>query len=82
MSSFLGLFGFKRQLPPDQPQRSERLVIQRVLHRVLSFTGHTIDDVVNDPLVKRKILGFYKLHKWVDREAEVSTLERQWNARM
>ena len=54
--------------------------LQNALRRVLSFTGHTIDDVVNDPIAKAKVLGFYKLGRWVERENEVSDLERQWNA--
>jgi hypothetical protein len=46
---------------------------------VLAFTGHTIDDVVNDPLAKQKVLGYYKLHRWVERGVEIGALERQWN---
>jgi hypothetical protein len=76
--NFSGLFNFRPQLP-DLPQRNERLVIQKVLHRVLAFTNLTIDDVVNSPLAKRKVLGFYKLHHWVNRESEIHDLERQWN---
>jgi hypothetical protein len=50
-----------------------------VLQRVLSFTGHTIHDVINDPVARQKVAGYYKLHKWVERQSEVSELERQWN---
>jgi hypothetical protein len=53
---------------------------QRALHRVLNFTGHTIDDVVNNPIVKNEILGYYKLHKFINRRAEIRELERQWNS--
>ena len=49
------------------------------MSRVLSFTGKTIDDVVNDPMAKRQVLGYFKLHKWVERETEIGDLERQWN---
>jgi hypothetical protein len=52
---------------------------QRVLRRVLAFTGHTIDDVINDPLARRKVAGYYKLHHWVQRQTEIGDLERQWN---
>ena len=53
---------------------------ERALHRVLRFTGHTIDDVVNDPIVKNKVLGYYKLHRLVNRRCEIVDLERQWNS--
>lgn len=53
---------------------------ERALHRVLRFTGHTIDDVVNNPIVKNKVLGYYKLHRLVDRRCEIVDLERQWNS--
>ncbi|HXE53535.1 MAG TPA: hypothetical protein VN541_10990 [Tepidisphaeraceae bacterium] len=53
---------------------------ERALHRVLRFTGHTIDDVVNNPIVKNKIFGYYKLHRLVDRRCEIVDLERQWNS--
>jgi hypothetical protein len=59
--------------------RTEHIIVQRPLRRVLAAIGRTIDDVVNDPMVKREVLGFYKLHKWVDRRCEVVELERQWN---
>jgi len=28
---------------------------------------------------KRQVLGYFKLHKWVERESEIGDLERQWN---
>jgi hypothetical protein len=36
--------------------------------------------VVNNSIVKREVLGYYKLHKQIHRSAEVRDLERQWNA--
>jgi len=49
------------------------------LRRVLNFTGHSIDEVVNNPLVKHKVLAYFKLHKFVERRSDVVDLERQWN---
>lgn len=49
------------------------------LHRILGFTGKTIDDVINCPIARRTVLGYYKLHRQVERQAEVSELEKQWN---
>ena len=78
--SFANLFNFgRRYLPPPADGRTEIVQIQSALKRVLSFTGHTIDDVVNSPLAKARVLGFYKLHRWTAREMEISNLERQWN---
>jgi hypothetical protein len=57
----------------------ERVVQQRPLQRVLAFLGHSIDDVVNDPIVRTKVFGYYKLQRQVDRAMEVSELERWWN---
>jgi hypothetical protein len=31
------------------------------------------------PIARRKVAGYFKLHKWVERESEISELERQWN---
>jgi len=79
--SFLSLFNIgRRYLPPPAEGRTEVVQPQRPLRRVLAFTGHTIDDVVNSPIAKRQVAGYYKLHKWVDRESELGDLERQWSA--
>ena len=56
-----------------------RHVIVRRLSRVLSFTRLTIDDVVNDPIAKNAVRGYYKLFRQVERATEVRELERQWN---
>ena len=68
-----------RSLPRQVADGVEHVIVQRPLHRVLAFTGRSIDDVVNDPIAKREVLGYYKLHKWVYRQSEISDLERQWN---
>jgi hypothetical protein len=78
MINGIGL-GIRRTLRRDG-QNVEHVLMQRPLHRVLAFTGRSIDDVVNSPVVKREVLGYFKLHKWVNRQSEISELERQWNA--
>jgi hypothetical protein len=60
-------------------QEIEHVLVERPLSRVLAFTGCTIDDLINDPIARRKVLGYYKLHCWVRRECEISELERQWS---
>ena len=36
--------------------------------------------VVNDPIAKREVFGYYKLAKQITRAGEVGELERQWNS--
>jgi hypothetical protein len=67
-----------RRSRPD-PDRTEHVMIQRPLQRVLAFRGRSIDDVVNDRIVKNEIYGYWKLYKQVERTCEVVDLERQWN---
>jgi hypothetical protein len=80
MSSFspLGL-GVLRRLLTDRSS-TEYVVVQRPLQRVLAFRGRTIDDVVNSPIVKNEIYGYWKLHRDIQRRTEIVELERQWNA--
>jgi hypothetical protein len=78
--SFIRGFGipFSRRIIAPEPKIAHVLT-QRPLHRVLKFTGCTIDDVVNNPIAKNQVLGYYKLHRFVERRSEVIELERQWN---
>jgi hypothetical protein len=80
MSSFGGLGLTPHRASRFEEPRISYVLLQRPLHRVLNFTGHSIDDVVNNPIVKNKVLGFYKLHRFVHRRCEIVDLERQWNA--
>ena len=66
-------------LPVEDGVRTEFVLVQPVLRRVLAFTRRTIDDVINDPIVRREVAGYYKLHRWIERRSEVVELERQWN---
>ena len=65
--------------PDGAPDPLVECVVQRPLNRVLAFIGRTIDDVVNDPIVKNQVYGYYKVHRQVERAGEVRDLERQWN---
>ena len=81
MSSLLGLGNlWRRGAPADVPDPTEYILVQRPLRRILAFTRRSIDDVVNDPIAKREVLGYYKLHRQIQRAGEVRDLERQWNA--
>ena len=72
-------FGRRNALPPVDAH-TRQVEPERPLRRVLAFTGHTIDDVINDPIARRKVAGYFKMHLWVARESERSDLERQWNS--
>ena len=73
----LGIGG--RGLPEAGRPRTEHVVIRGTLQRVLAFTGRSIDDVVNSPVAKNEVLGYYKLNRFVERRGEIVELERQWN---
>ena len=77
--NFLG-FGTRRVLRRDD-EKIEQVLTQRPLQRVLAFTGRSIDDVVNSPIAKNQVKGFYKLYRQVERQGEITDLERQWNRR-
>jgi hypothetical protein len=80
MADLNGL-GFSRPLlRGDDEPHSKQVVRQNTLHRVLTFSGRSIDDVVNNPIVKNEVFRWYKLHKWIHREMEIGDLERQWNS--
>jgi hypothetical protein len=57
----------------------ELVLIHRPLDRILAYVGFTIDDVVNNPIAKNAVLGYYKLHRQIERRSEIVDLERQWN---
>lgn len=67
-------------LPIEEQAALEQRVIQTRLSRVLAFTGLTIDDVVNNPIAKNQVRGYFKLSKQIVRRSEIVELEKQWNA--
>jgi hypothetical protein len=73
----LGISGVRLVRQPEATV--EYVMVQRPLDRILSFTGYSIDDVVNDPIAKHALIGFYKLSRQIDRRSEIVDLERQWN---
>jgi len=78
MSDF-SAFGFRpRRLVRPEEGGTEHVLIQRPLQRIMAFRGRTIDDIVNDRIVKNEIYGYWKLNKQINRSAEVGDLEQQW----
>ena len=64
---------------PSAGTLTEHVIVNRPLRRVLAFLGHTIDEVCNDEIVKRKVYGYFRLSKQINRSMEIGELERQWN---
>ena len=79
MKRAFSLFSHSTQ-PPAYAAPIVEVQVERPLRRILAFTGRSIDDVVNDPIAKRQVLGYYKLHRQVARSCEITELERQWNS--
>ncbi|HET6252378.1 MAG TPA: hypothetical protein VFE47_32120 [Tepidisphaeraceae bacterium] len=74
----LGLVSRRRSLQPNSGV--EYVMIQRPLHRLLAFRGRSIHDVVNSPIVKNEMLGYWKVYRQIERRTEMLELERQWNS--
>lgn len=74
----LGIGSFDNPAPAEPV--NQLIVRQHPLRHVLAFTRRTIDDVVNSPVAKNEVLGYYKLHKWIGRGIEIRELEDQWNS--
>lgn len=80
MSNLRGLGIGHHFSPARGPANAEQVVPQHALRRVLAFRRCSIDDIVNDPMVKREILGYFKLQNQITRVCETVELERQWNS--
>ncbi len=59
--------------------QTELVLPHQPLRQLLEFTRHSIDDVVNDEIVKREVLGYYKLKCQIQRRCEAIDLDRWWN---
>lgn len=76
------LFGQNPFLPQVRPGPTIELRMRRqnALERILSHTGKSIHDVINCPIARQTVVGYYKLSKDVERREEIVELERQWNS--
>jgi hypothetical protein len=64
---------------PSVENPIEHVMVQRPLRRILAFTGRSIDDVINCPIARNQVYGFFKLHRQIQRQCEIRDLEDQWN---
>lgn len=65
--------------PPASIAAAALVERRRSLHCVLRFTGYSIDDVVNDPVARNAVFGYFKLQKYVQRGCEAVDMDRWWN---
>ena len=71
MRSFLSLFGGTggRAIHGTTGTYEQR-ISQFILNQVLEYTGHTIHDVINDPLVRYEVTGYYRLYRQLTRRGD------------
>jgi len=79
MDHLPGLNPASNRLLPAREATAQFVINDQPLRRVLAFTGRTIDDVINCPIARNEVRGFYKLHRQVERSCEITELERWWN---
>ncbi len=79
MSQYTRLGLFKPHLARAVETPTELVLSHSPLHQLLEFTRHSIDDLVNDEIVKREVLGYYKLKCDIQRRCEATDLDRWWN---
>lgn len=69
--------------PAGDSSYYQRQVAQLALHRVLEFTGLTLNDVVNDPIARNQVRGYYKLCRFVENRCdEIGTTHRRDQGRV
>ena len=39
----------------------------QILGRILRFTGYTINDVINDPIARNAVIGYFGLYRFIER---------------
>jgi hypothetical protein len=66
-------------LTPPADGATEYVVVHQPLQRILAFTGLSIDDIIDQPIARNTVYGYFKLYKQILRTSEVVDLERQWN---
>jgi hypothetical protein len=70
MSAF-GSLGFDfPALPESGHFHSAMFSESQIIGRILEFTGYTINDVINDPIARNAVRGYYGLYRFVERRCE------------
>jgi len=74
MSAFDSLGLGTAQLPGMNRGPVVMLSEAQVLGRALEFTGYTIHDVINDPIARNTVAGYYGLYRYIERHCEMMDL--------
>ena len=65
-------------LLPEMP-RTEDVLVQSQLMRIMAFLNISIHQICNDPIARDKVACYYRLQKNIDRQMELTELEKQWS---
>lgn len=69
--SIIGSLGLDSPQRPSVGERPMAMFSEaQVLGRIFEFTGYTINDVINDPLARNAVRGYYELYRFVERRCE------------
>jgi hypothetical protein len=69
--SVFGSLAFESAQPPECVHFEMTMFSEgQVIARILEFTGYTIDDVINDPIARNAVRGYYGLYRFVERRCE------------
>jgi hypothetical protein len=61
----------------DGTARYQQAISRLALRRILRYRKRTIDDIINNPLVKMEVLGWYRMSRFVERRCDKITSDRQ-----
>jgi hypothetical protein len=78
MSSLNSLGLGAPQVPPHNDRPVAVFSEVQVLGRILRFTGYSIHDVINDPIARNAVIGYYGLYRSIERRcAELDGYSRK-----
>ena len=58
------------QISPLADRPMAMLSEAQIISRILDFTGYTIDDVVNNPVARNAVRGYYGLYRYIEARCE------------
>ena len=59
------------QLSPTPDRPTAMFSEPQIIARILEFTGYTIDDVVNNPVARNAVRGYYGLYRYIEARCEL-----------
>jgi hypothetical protein len=70
---------FRALLPRNETHIEYVVRRSSTLQRILGHAGLSLDQVINCPIAKNRVYGYYKLGRFITRRSEIVELEKQWN---